>query len=202
MAVTFDGRVYLAYGGKVHIFDTNWTETGTLSYDGYIDHITLGADGSLYAADDDENILRFDPNGDLNLTIPQAFTSVKDHSELDITLAVDGLGNIYALGFFNNLVLKYSPDGKYIDRFGGDTTHPAEGVDPGRFQAPDTIAIDGYGRIYVSDIWGIQVFSPDGQYLTFFEIEGVAFGMSFDLDNNLFIASSKPGVIQLSIQRP
>lgn len=136
------------------------------------------------------------------MTIPEVFSAVTDHPELDMMLAVDGLGNIYVLGSFNTLVLKYSSEGRYLDQFGGDTQHPAEGVDPGRFQAPDAIAVDGYGRIYVSDVWGVQVFDSNGQFLDFFEVEGVAFGMIFDLDNNLYIASNTPRIIKYQIQRP
>jgi sugar lactone lactonase YvrE/DNA-directed RNA polymerase subunit RPC12/RpoP len=208
LAVAPDGTFYACYGGEIHRFDSSGQEQGTLTYDnppdmgGYFENITLGADGSLYAVDENESIVRFGPDGKINLTIPDVFSSVTDHPELDMILAVDGLGNIYVLGTFNNLVLKYSPASKYLDQFGGDTQHPAEGVDPGRFQAPDTIAVDGYGRIYVSDIWGIQVFDSNGQYLNFFEIDGVAFGMTFDLNNDLYVASNKPQIIKIHIQRP
>jgi len=208
LVVAPDGSFYACVSGQILPFNPSGQELQTPVYDvpsgmlGYIDSIALGADGSLYAATSGEAIFRFGPGGEINLTIQDAFTSVTDHPELDMHLAVDGLGNIYVLGTFNNLVLKYSPEGKYLDRFGGETQHPAEGVDPGRFQAPDTIAVDGYGRIYVSDIWGIQVFDTNGQYLDFFGIDGVAFGMAFGLDNNLYIASSTPNILKYQIQKP
>jgi sugar lactone lactonase YvrE len=207
MAVAPDGTLYLSYDGEIHRRDAQGNDTiltynDTDNYPVYFENIALGADGSLIAAGQDEQIVRFGSDGKVNLVIPQAFTAVTGDSELDIQLAIDGLGNIYALGTFNNLVLKYSPDGKYLDRFGGDTQHPAEGVDPGRFQAPDTIAVDGYGRVYVSDIWGVQVFDSNGQYLDFFNPDGVAFGMAFDLDNNLYIASSTPLIIKMSVRKP
>jgi hypothetical protein len=207
MAATPDGTLYISYNGKIHRLDAQGNDTLQSHTDKnghliYFENITLGADGSLVAAGQGEQIIRFDPKGAVNLVIPRAFSSVTEDSELDIHLAVDGLGNIYALGSFNTLVLKYSPEGKYLDQFGGKTQHPAEGVDPGRFQAPDTIAVDGHGRIYVSDIWGIQVFGSNGQYLQFFKVDGVAFGMAFDLNNDLYIASNKPAIIKLRIQAP
>ena len=208
LAVAPDGTFYACYSGEIHHFDASGQEQGILTYDnmpdmgGYFENIALGADSSLYAVDINESIVRFGPDGKINLTIPDVFSSVTDHSELNMIVAVDGLGNIYVLGTFNNLVLKYSPDGKYLDQFGGETQHPAEGVDPGRFQAPDTIAVDGYRRIYVSDVWGVQIFDSNGQYLNFFDVEGAAFGMAFDLDNNLYLASNTPLIIKLQVQRP
>lgn len=202
MAASPGGDLYLAYGGDVHVYNTDGQEQGTLTYDGYIDSIALSADGSLYAAADGETLLRFNPDGSLSLEIPDAISSISNDSELDTKVAVDGLGNIYALGRFNSAVFIFDTAGNFIDRFGGDTTTPAGGVDPGRFQAVDAIAVDGYGRIFVSDIWGIQMFSSDGQHLDFLDIEGVAFGMAFDLQNNLYIASNVGKVFKYEIEKP
>jgi len=202
MAASPGGDLYLAYDGEVHIYDSSGQPQGTLAYDGYLEDIALGADGSLYAVTDGETLLRFKPDGSLSLEIPAAISSISNDSELDTKLAVDGLGNIYALGTFNSAVFSFDPAGKFLDRFGGKTTTPAGGVNPGRFQAVDAIAVDGYGRVYVSDIWGIQMFGSNGQYLDFLKIEGVAFGMSFDLQNNLYIASNAGKVFKYEIEKP
>ena len=202
MAVSPGGDLYLAYDGKAHIYNASGQEQGTIAYDGYLDSIALGADGSLYAVTDGETLLRFGPDRSLTLEIPDAVSSISNDSELDTRIAVDGLGTLYALGTFNSAVFKYDPEGNFIDRFGGDTTTPAAGVDPGHFQAVDAIAVDGYGRIFVSDIWGIQMFNSDGQYLDFLDIDGVAFGMTFDLQNNLYIASNAGKVFKYEIEKP
>ena len=96
-------------------------------------------------------------------TIRAAISSVTDDSELDTHVAVDGLGNIYALGTFNNAVFKFSPDGKFMTRFGD------AGDQPGQFRAPSAIAVDGKGRVYVSDFKGVQVFDSNGRYLAVFK---------------------------------
>jgi sugar lactone lactonase YvrE len=202
MAVSPGGDLYLVFDGEVHFYDSSGGPQGTLAYDDYIDSIALGADGSLYAVIDGETLLRFAPDRSLSLEIPDAVSSITNDSELDTSVAVDGLGNIYALGSFNSAVFIYSPAGTFVDRFGGDTTTPARGVDPGHFQAVDAIAVDGYGRIFVSDIWGIQMFSSDGQYLDYLDIDGVAFGMTFDLQNNLYIASNSGQVFRYEIEKP
>lgn len=202
MAVSPGGDLYLAYEGKVNMLNSDGQSRGTLAYDGYIDSLALGADGSLYAVTDGETLLRFSPHGELTLEIPDAISSISNDSELDTKVAVDGLGNVYALGTFNSAVFRFDTAGKFLDRFGGETATPAGGVDPGRFQAVDAIAVDGYRRVFVSDIWGIQMFSSDGQYLDFLKIEGVAFGMAFDLQNNLYIASNTGKVFKYEIEKP
>ena len=107
-------------------------------------------------------------------------------------VAIDGLGNIYALGTFNNAVFKFGPDGKFLTRFGdnGDQT--------GQFHSPFAIAVDGKGRVYVSDIKGVQVFDGNGRYLKVFKPDGLAFGMVFN-DNNELIMAVRNHVLKYSI---
>jgi hypothetical protein len=62
-----------------------------------------------------------------------------------------------------------------------------------------SIAVDGYGRVYVGDIKGIQVFDSDGQYLTNLDSKGVAFGMVFNDKNELFVVA-RDRVIKYSVQ--
>jgi hypothetical protein len=110
-------------------------------------------------------------------------------------VAVDGAGNIYALGRFNNGVFKFGRDGKFVNRFssGGDQ--------PGQLRAAYSIAVDGYGRVYVGDIKGIQVFDANGRYLNMLQQKGMAFGMVFNDKNELFVVAPDR-VIKYSIPAP
>ncbi len=94
---------------------------------------------------DSDTIVRFNQDGGVMMTISRAINSISDDAELDAKIAVDGVGNIYALGIFNETVYKFSPNGKYISRFGG------EGDEEGQFSAAYVLAVDNQGRIYVSD---------------------------------------------------
>jgi sugar lactone lactonase YvrE len=126
--------------------------------------------------------VRFDSSGKVVRTIKAAISSTTDRSELNTRVAVDGAGNIYALGAFNNAIFKFGPDGKYINKFGGD------GDKPGQLRAPSSIAVDGHGKVYVSDIKGVQVFDGDGRYLQIFKPDGGhASGMVFNDKNELFV---------------
>jgi streptogramin lyase len=160
---------------------------GQLGYPGGwgFDDIRVAADGSLVTSwyKNRDDIVRFNSSGAVVRTMRAAISSVTDNAELDTHVAVDGLGNIYALGSFSNAVFKFTPDGKYQTRFGSD------GDQPGQFRAPSAIAVDGNGRVYVSDFKGIQVFDGNGRYLTVFNPPGTASGMVFNDSNEIFIAA-------------
>lgn len=156
--------------------------------------MAAAADGSLVAIVDGETVLRFDSAGCLTQTIPQAISQVSGDSELDARAPLDGLGNLYLLGTFNDAVFKFSRDGRYITRFG------SAGDEPGQFSAPSSIAVDNQGRFYVGDMHGIQIFDSDGRYLDHFEVEGFPFGMAFDDQNRLFVVTNAPKVIRLELK--
>ena len=101
--------------------------------------------------------------------------------------AVDGLGNTYVIGGFSErgkrhvAVLKYDPSGTFMNRFG------SLGEEPGQFRAPHTIAVDGRGRVYVSDINGLEVFDSEGRVLGRLAVGRTIFGMVFNDRNELFV---------------
>jgi len=205
LAVRPNGTLYLSYDGEIWIYDGDTgKQVGKIarSDQQYFESIALGADGSLVTVSRGEDILRFGGDGNLDMEIPAAISSISGDSELNTLVAVDGLGNIYALGTFNEAVFIFNPAGDFKDRFGGESEGPVSGQDPGHFQAPDTITVDGYGRVFVSDIWGIQVFDSQGQYLDSIDIEGVAFGMAVDLKNDLYIASNAKKVLKYQLPGP
>ena len=179
------GIVYVAEGGRIDRYRGETGEKlGTLEYErNGFDDVTVGADGGLVTAwqSNRDDIVVFDANGKHVRTIPEAISGASGDSELAMRVAVDGAGYIYALGRFNNGVFKFGRDGKFVNRFGSD------GDKPGQFRAPYSIAVDGYGRIYVGDMKGIQVFDANGRYLALFTPKGMAFGMAFNDKNELFV---------------
>jgi len=200
MAADRSGIVYIVQSGSISRHEgATGKLLGQLGYSGGwgFDDISIAADGGLVAAwyKNRDDIVRFNSGGQVVRTIRAAISSVTDDSELDTHVAVDGLGNTYALGTFNNAVFKFSPEGKFITRFGDD------GDQPGQFRAPSAIAVDGKGRIYVSDFKGVQVFDANGRYLTVFDPGGTASGMVFNDKNELFVAARKQ-VLKLALKEP
>lgn len=185
LAVDRQGTVYVVQSGRITRYDgATGQSLGQLPGDFY-DHLTLTADGSLIASvyRNQDDIVRLDNQGNETLRLAEAISGQTGDSELNTLVAADGLGNIYALGTFNEAVFKFGPDGKFINRFGGD------GDQPGQFRAPGTIAVDGQGRVYVSDFKGIQVFDSTGRYLDLIQVDGYAFGLVFNDQNELFVAA-------------
>ena len=72
-----------------------------------------------------------------------------------------------------------------MNRFGGP------GSQAGQISAASAIAVDGKGRVFVSDIKGVQIFDSDGRYLTFFKPDGPASGMVFNDRNELLVVERK-----------
>jgi DNA-binding beta-propeller fold protein YncE/uncharacterized protein (DUF983 family) len=188
LAADRKGTVYIAQGGNITRYEGETGKSlGQLQYsEGHgFDDVTITPDGGLVCAwySNRDDIVRFDSEGQAVRTIRKAISSASGDSELDTRVAVDGLGNIYALGTFNNAVFKFGPDGRFLTRFG------SHGHQPGQISAGDAIAVDGKGRVFVSDSKGVQVFDSDGRYLTVFKPDGVASGMVFNDNNELFIVA-------------
>lgn len=188
LTVDRQGVVYAVYQGDIHRFDGATGEAlGIINYaEGWgFDSVYPTADGGLVAGwyKNRDDVVVFDANGQATLTIREAISSVTGDPELTTYVAMDGLGTIYALGSFNEAVFVFNPDGSYSNRFGG------EGDEPGQFTAVLDIAIDGQGRIYVSDFKGILVFDSDGRYLDMIDVDGPSFGLFFDDANNLYVAA-------------
>jgi outer membrane protein assembly factor BamB len=208
LAVAPGGTLYLNYAGEIHRRDAQGNDTILTSDNStgsraFFDEISLGGDGKLYATDSTgDTIYQIGEDGSASPVIQKVFNSVTGKMEMEMLLAVDGAGDIYVLGRESSLVLKYSPDGKYIDQFGGAAPASNDTVTPGRFQTPQAIAVDGYGRIYVSDSEGVQVFDSNGQYLNSFSLDCTPHDMVFDLNNNLYIVSNTTKIIKLSIKQP
>ncbi|HEV8589330.1 MAG TPA: hypothetical protein VGQ72_10685 [Pyrinomonadaceae bacterium] len=182
------GTVYVVQHGTITRYEgQSGRSLGDVAYsDGSgFDDVHTTPDGGLvcawYSGRDD--IVRFDAQGNVVRTIRAAVSTVADRSELDTRVAIDGLGNIYALGTFAEAVFTFSPEGKFLNRFGGS------GDQPGQFRAGHAIAVDGKGRVFVSDVKGVQVFDSDGRYLTVFKPDGPAFGMVFNDKNELLVAA-------------
>lgn len=201
MAVDRKGIVYIVQRGVITRYEgMTGKSLGELRAPGVsrFDDVTMTQDGGLIAtahvggADD---IVRFNSNGQVVQTIRKAISGQTDNSELNMRVASDGLGNIYALGTFNDAIFKFTREGRFVTRIGG------EGNEPGQFRAPSALAVDGQGRIFVSDSKGIQVFDTDGRYLDVFKVPNhVAFGLIFN-DRNELLAASRNKVFKFTLNK-
>ena len=146
----------------------------TFSEDYYFEDVSVAPDGRIAAIVDSEDILLLDPGYRQMLYLPAAVSAASGDSELDADIEIDGLGNLYVLGAFNYSVFKFSPDGRFTNRIA------SRGDGKGQLTAPGDLAVDGQGRIYISDMGGVQIFDAGGRYLNKFDLGGYVFGLNFD----------------------
>jgi ribosomal protein L7/L12/sugar lactone lactonase YvrE len=190
MAAGRDGAVYSVVSSQLYVYDgMNGNLLGRLDHpDGWgFDDVTMAPDGSVVAAwyKNRDDIIRFNRNGQVNLLIGSAIGNVTTDSEMDMRVAVDGMGNIYALAYFNEAVFTFSPDGHYTSRFG------SQGDADGQFTSPRAIAVDNLGRVYIADFPGIMIFASDGRYMDTLTINGAVMGITFDDQNNLYVVADE-----------
>lgn len=188
MAADRRGTVYVVQSGKLRRYEgATGKPLGEMSGPGRarFDDVWVTADGGLVTSADgtQDDIIRFDSSGQTSKVITKAISGQTDRSELNMRVAADGLGNVYALGTFNDAVFKFSPDGRFLTQFGGD------GDEAGQFRAPYAIAVDNQGRVYVSDFKGVQVFDTNGRYLKLIKVKGAPSGMIFNDRNEMFVVA-------------
>lgn len=184
MATDRKGNLYLMQSNGIQVFEA---ETGKLlrkTERFYGKGMTLAPDGRIIATTSDGFIIL-----DGNLQKVQEFRDAAQRANAIFgfeQIAVDGNGTIYALDDQNGDVCKFAADGKFLNRFRTGSS------------SPNSVAVDGKGRIFVSDTSVIYVFDADGRQLESFP-EKQAFGMAFNDQNELFVAS-RPFVVKYELQ--
>jgi sugar lactone lactonase YvrE/DNA-directed RNA polymerase subunit RPC12/RpoP len=193
------GTVYVIQKGEINKYEgTTGRFLGTVGAGGgHYDDVCATPDGGLvaFARKSNDNVVRLDSSGQVKQVIESAVSGQTDRSELSIRVAADGVGNVYALGEFNNAVFKFSADGRFQTRFGG------VGDEAGLFRAPGSIAVDNQGRVYVGDFKGVQVFDQNGRYLDVIKVKGAASGLAFT-DNNELLVVARTAVWKFPIAKP
>jgi tripartite motif-containing protein 71 len=113
------------------------------------------------------------------------------HMNRPAGLAIDSLDNVLVADSLNNRILRFTPDGRLLARWG------SAGGGKGQFNMPWGIGVDGEDNIYVAD-WRndrVQKFNPDGEYLATFGSSGAEIGelsrpadVAVDADGNVYVA--------------
>ena len=184
VAVDGEDRVYLICRGDHPViiydqkgnFQRSWGE-GDFSYRTH--GIYVAPNGTLFCTDDGQHTVRqFTPDGKLLMTLGilntpsdtgydgKNITSIKRGAgpfNRPTNVAIGLNGDIYITdGYGNARVHRFSPTGQLKRSWG----EPGRG--PGQFYLPHGIAVDSEGRVFVCDRESdrIQIFSPDGEYLS------------------------------------
>ena len=184
VAVDGEDRVYLMCRGDhpVMVYDQkgkflrSWGE-GDFTYRTH--GIYVAPNGTLFCTDDGNHTVRqFTPEGKLLMTLgtlnTPSDTGYDGKSMMTIkrgggpfnrptNIAVGPNGDLYVSdGYGNSRVHRFSPTGQLKRSWG------TPGRGPGQFYLPHGIAVASDGRVFVCDRESdrIQIFSPDGEYLS------------------------------------
>lgn len=185
LAADLKGNVYVVQKGDINIFEgSTGNPLGKLNPSNRtsFDKVTIALDGTICAAGeaDIKPVIVLFKDGKQTKVIQDAFGELEFGSDLG-ALAIDGSGNIFVTVQHEKVIIIVSPEGKYINRFGG------KGNEPGLFQTMDDIAIDGSGRIYANNIAGVELFDANGRFIdTFIKDPGGISGFVFDENDRLF----------------
>ena len=205
VAVDGEDRVYLMCRGyhPVMIYDRkgnflrSWGE-GDFSYRTH--GVYVAPNGTLFCTDDGQHTVRqFTPEGRLLLTLGTKNTpsdSGYNGKDLDTikrgagpfnrptNIAVGPKGDLYVSdGYGNARVHIFSPTGRLKRSWG----EPGSG--PGQFHLPHGIACAADGRVFVCDREAdrIQIFSPDGEYLSEWKDTQRPTHLTFDTQGRVYV---------------
>jgi hypothetical protein len=145
------------------------------------DDIALAPNGDLLAIGDDR-LVRFDDSGAVVAARDDLFAQLPADATPTVLrdMALDGQDNLYVIFVFDAPVYRFDRDGAYADRFG------QEGDGEGDFSSPTALAVDGRGRVLVSDGPDLMLFDSAGRFVKSTRVDGVAFDMVFDDEDALY----------------
>jgi hypothetical protein len=185
LVATRQGTVFVLQGGTISRYTG---ATGAFQGDVLMpagsasaEVIALAPDDGLVAVGPDQ-IVRFNPAGAVVSDVEGTVEPALDNAFFLSGGTLDGDGNLYLFETFVPAVYKFDPAGIFVDRIG------TEGDGIGLLESePESIAVDGRGRIYYVDFDGIEVLSASGASLGMIPSSGSAFGMRVTDQNELIV---------------
>ncbi len=182
------GNLVKAFGAGMLLFP----------HDLYIDshdHLWIVDDHVDAAAKKGNDVLEFDENGKLLMTLGTPGASGDDETTLNEPTAVlvAPNGDIFVADGHeagpghNARVVKFNSKGKFLMQWG---TH---GIEGGEFEVPHCLAMDQAGHLYVGDRWNnrIQEFDQNGKLLKIFTQFGRPSGIFIDKHDILYSTDSE-----------
>ena len=128
--------------------------------------LTIDREGNVWLTDAGlHQVFKCSPDGDVLMSLGEARVPGDDEKHFDqptdVAIAADGTFFV-SDGYGNSRVLHFASDGTLIKAWG------TKGANPGEFDLPHGITIDGAGRVLVADRSNarVQVFDQTGRYLT------------------------------------
>jgi DNA-binding beta-propeller fold protein YncE len=199
ISVNSHGNIFLFNRGKHPIicldpqgkYLRSWGEQDIVSSHG----LRIDAEDNIWVTDmDGHRVLKYDPDGKLLLAMGTGQPGDGDDQfNRPTDIAFGKRGEFYITdGYGNSRVLKFSPSGVLIIKWG------TRGKQPGQFNLPHSVVVDAQDRVLVGDRENnrIQVFNSDGKLLAVWK--GYApYGMALSATGELFVADGRANKILL-----
>jgi len=149
--------------------------------------VALDRNCNIYLTDSLKyQVLKLSPNGEVVARWMLPGDRAPGESSSPRGVAVDINGNVYVTDTPRDRVYKLSPQGQVIATWGvcespNESNKFCDSTQPGRFQSPEGIAVDGRDNVYVSEAAGtrIQRLSTDGQPRAVWNLKGRGLGEFF-----------------------
>ena len=128
--------------------------------------VRVDPDGNIWVVDAPGHVVyKMDPRGRVLMELGSKGVSGTSRNTFNLPTDVGFApnGDLYVSdGYGNARVVKYTADGQYLLEWG------SRGTGPGEFGLPHNLVVDASGRVYVTDRDNqrVQVFAPDGRFLT------------------------------------
>jgi hypothetical protein len=176
MSAGYNGAVFVAYGQVIEQYEgSSGRRLKQMVYPegGEFGDLAAMADGGLAAmwyegrwglitslVGHREELVIFNSAGEIERQFPNFISAQTDSLALDVDLAVDGAGTIYALS--DGVIFQFSPEGKFLDRI----NHL--GDQPGQYRSANAFAVDGQGRLFIVDAREISVYDAEQRFIDLF----------------------------------
>lgn len=179
-----EGTVYVVQQGRIRRYDgTTGRALGEVRRAGgaSYDDVALALDGTLWTVSGMHQLSHLAADGRVLRTINTR--EAIDEDAAPVRVVVAGAGDVYVMDRWKGEIYHLDPGGRFRDRFGG-RAEPGKG---GGMAAPQGLAVDGKGRVFVSDMMGgIHVFDADGRPVESFGNDLNPFGITFNGADHLF----------------
>ncbi len=203
LAADLQGNVYVTRGGdilKYKAADGTLLTTIPGSFpDTRYQGMAIDATNTLYVVHttaSDNSVIKLDANGQKLQRWDDMVTSVnKKDAAMELSVALDGVGNIYLSSFFGKAVYVYDKNGKYVSRFSSQQDAQDSG-------SPGQIVIDGKNNLYLDNFGTIKHFDIEGRYqnsLPTDYAQGTPMGLTVDRAGFIYVVTNKGKVLKYQL---